>query len=249
MELLDMPSESVAMVIEASVVVNGLDQAMKLRIVCTRTLVDTRRKHFSSKAIGETVDYIIKEQQAYKERRVEFISSLCVAAVRSYGRHVYDFVNPGHSMIHYRELKADNLKDYALAAAAFLNLKPLVRKLVQDGASHGYSTCFGANWPLIRFLTGLIHGSGFPDFDVAAKKGHEHIVRPALDNRADPNTCQCNHHLVLVMANATAVIATARRGHEGVVRLLVSRGAAINNLSPRLAQWVSPPLTETVKGG
>lgn len=89
------------------------------------------------------MDYIIKEQQAYKERRVEFISSLCVAAVRSYGRHVYDFVNPGHSMIHYRELKADNLKDYALAAAAFLNLKPLVRKLVQDGASHGYSTCFG----------------------------------------------------------------------------------------------------------
>lgn len=35
MELLDMPSESVAMVIEASVVVNGLDQAMKLRIVCS----------------------------------------------------------------------------------------------------------------------------------------------------------------------------------------------------------------------
>ena len=35
MELLDMPPELVAMVIEATVVVNGLDQAMKLRIVCS----------------------------------------------------------------------------------------------------------------------------------------------------------------------------------------------------------------------
>ncbi|KAM0704420.1 hypothetical protein Q7P35_008654 [Cladosporium inversicolor] len=55
---------------------------------------------------------------------------------------------------------------------------------------------------------------------VTAEAGHENVMRTLLDNRLDPNEC---------VLGETLLHCAAKEGHVGMVRLLLDRGAHIDN--------------------
>ncbi|PVH88544.1 hypothetical protein DL98DRAFT_628569 [Cadophora sp. DSE1049] len=168
--------------LEAAVLVNGLDQAMMLRLKCltlrscepyqtprpsnrqvssvaycgerlisgylfARTLADTQRRHFFSKIICETVDDIIKKLPACEHKRIEYQLSLSMAVVRDRARghptSVYEFLVPdSETRPGMRDYRMCTVEGNSLAAAAYLNIKPLFLQLVQKGIKDA-RTCFG----------------------------------------------------------------------------------------------------------
>lgn len=127
-----------------------------------RTLADPQRKYFSSQIVGETVDYIFKNQSYNETLRFEHLSSLCDAVVRAYNFQIrryhggpsnlfYEFLNPtpqltdvknpesGLSMLRDR---VGSLAERALAASTLLDDKPLFEQLIREKVARA-NTCFG----------------------------------------------------------------------------------------------------------
>ncbi|KAL2064792.1 hypothetical protein VTL71DRAFT_3932 [Oculimacula yallundae] len=169
MELLDLPPEIVAKLMEAAIVIKGLGEALVLRLVCSAyiakhliseittakvvesefilasTLVDVYRHHFSPKAVDTTIAYTIQRLPELSLQTHDELPFLSLAVVRQSPvggfRPVRGLWNPENKASWgLPEHFMSIYEEIAVAATAYLDIKSLFLRILEHGSKHALTT-------------------------------------------------------------------------------------------------------------
>jgi hypothetical protein len=155
-------------------------------LICT--LTDKTRKRAYSKALHETLDYIIAKRPADSERRSEYTQTLCTATARYFKDRFSTILNLGINQFTGRSSYQMNL---VLAAATVLKLDDLVHDCVSRGAM-AVPTCFGHAFSIVAErgdfkMTEVLCGREFSTISStlaglqgAITTGHTHLMETIL---------------------------------------------------------------------